>query len=180
MTPPHRDFRPSGVRLSPPAGGSRLSVTLPRVRGMFPLTIPLFDPRAILQNKIPGTRPETLFGAGNGERSNLGLNLRRTSSIRICPNSVCSYLSYSLFSRTSSYDSGTSILCLHASSQKPDARSGLRLERETGIEPATSSLARKRSTTELFPQRYVREYSMNLSLLPRDMLGVRRYRFTLS
>jgi hypothetical protein len=28
---------------------------------------------------------------------------------------------------------------------------GLELERETGVEPATSSLARKHSTTELLP-----------------------------
>ena len=32
---------------------------------------------------------------------------------------------------------------------------GLRLERETGVEPATSSLARKHSTTELLPLSHV-------------------------
>ncbi len=39
--------------------------------------------------------------------------------------------------------------CTHGADQ--GHRKGVLLERETGVEPATSSLARKHSTTELLP-----------------------------
>jgi hypothetical protein len=40
---------------------------------------------------------------------------------------------------------------IHASQCRPGSLKGFMLERETGVEPATSSLARKHSTTELLP-----------------------------
>jgi hypothetical protein len=43
----------------------------------------------------------------------------------------------------------------------------LKLERETGVEPATSSLARKHSTTELLPHPFV-YINLRVSLSPQS------------
>ncbi len=45
------------------------------------------------------------------------------------------------------------------------------MERETGLEPATSTLARLRSTTELFPHKFRNAKSENESLLSNNFYG---------